>query len=91
MQITLNHNEIEEAITQFIGNQGIDIADKCTQVSMVAGRGTNGFSATVDITSNTQGKEPIVESAETPPSPPTVEFDEDEPEIATSDDNLFGN
>jgi len=88
MQITLDHTEIEQAITEFVANQGITINGKETNVTMVAGRGANGYSATVDITS---GK--LIGSAETQEEPAKVEFtEEDEP--ATSEEepeSLFGN
>jgi len=62
MQITINDAEINEAIHDFIGKQGIAITDKQLDINFTAGRGVNGNSATVDI------REPA-----TIPVPPTIE------------------
>jgi hypothetical protein len=48
MQITLNESEIKKAIIAFVGNQGISITGRTT-VKLVAGRGPDGMSATIDI------------------------------------------
>ena len=49
MQITLNNGEIEEAIVDFIDKQGIALSDTDVTVQLMAGRGVNGYSATVNI------------------------------------------
>jgi len=49
MKMTLNHEEINEAIVDWVAKQGIDLADKETTVELTAGRGTNGNSASIDI------------------------------------------
>lgn len=49
MKMTLNHDEINEAIVDWVAKQGIDLADKETTVELTAGRGTNGNSASIDI------------------------------------------
>ncbi|RLB94477.1 MAG: hypothetical protein DRH26_01125 [Deltaproteobacteria bacterium] len=49
MQITLNQKEIEKAIITYVGQQGISIAGKKVDVTLIAGRGTNGMSASLDI------------------------------------------
>ena len=49
MKMTLNHEEINEAIVDWVAKQGIDLADKETIVELTAGRGTNGNSASIDI------------------------------------------
>ena len=51
MKMTLNHEEINEAIVDWIAKQGIDLADKETTVELTAGRGSNGNSASIDIKS----------------------------------------
>lgn len=40
MKMTLNHEEINEAIVDWVAKQGIDLADKETTVELTAGRGT---------------------------------------------------
>jgi hypothetical protein len=52
MQITLNQDEIEKAIITYVGNQGISITGKNVDVTLVAGRGPNGMSATIDISND---------------------------------------
>ena len=49
MQITLNQSEIKKAIIGYIESQGVVLEEEHTSVSLTAGRGTNGMSATVDI------------------------------------------
>lgn len=49
MKITLDQQEIEKAITNYVGNQGIAIADKHINIELHAGRGPNGLSASIDI------------------------------------------
>lgn len=49
MKMTLNHEEINEAIVDWVAKQGIDLADKETTVELTAGRGSNGNSASIDI------------------------------------------
>ena len=49
MKMTLNHEEINEAIVDWVAKQGIDLADKETTVELTAGRGMNGNSASIDI------------------------------------------
>jgi len=88
MQITLNHTEIEEAIIEYVGNQGISIQGKSTAVAMVAGRGSNGYSATVDILADSQVATP---DQQADPAPATVEFTDEDTEVEESPDALFGN
>lgn len=49
MQILLNQREIETALVEYIGSQGITISGKHIEVTLTAGRAPNGMSATVDI------------------------------------------
>lgn len=51
MQITLNQREIEQALISYVGSQGIVITGK-VGVSLIAGRGPNGVTATIDITND---------------------------------------
>jgi len=52
MQITLNQKEIETAIINFVGSQGISITGKHVDVTLVAGRGPSGMSASIDISND---------------------------------------
>ena len=51
MDITLNQTEIEAALVSFVGNQGINIQDKDIEISLTVGRGGNGSSASIALTS----------------------------------------
>jgi len=52
MQITLNQQEIEKAIINYVGQQGIAITGKNVSVSLSAGRGENRMSATIEISND---------------------------------------
>lgn len=72
MNITINANEINEAITSYVSELGIDTTGKNIEVHMVAGRGSNGFSANIEITkANTQPEVNV-------PTPRSVEPVEEE-------------
>lgn len=49
MQIQLNQQEIEEAVTDFVAKQGFDLTSKEVTVAFTAGRGSNGITADIDI------------------------------------------
>ena len=49
MELKLNQFEIESALVEYIGSQGISTHEKQIEVNMVAGRGANGFSAEIVI------------------------------------------
>lgn len=49
MKIELVHSEMEAALTAYVINQGFDVSGKAVNVHMVAGRGTNGFTANISI------------------------------------------
>lgn len=75
MQITLNQDEIELAITNYVRGQ-ITIADN-TQISVElrAGRGENGFTASLDIRSIVNGvpaAKPVTRTAEAPTDEPVA-------------------
>ena len=50
MKLTFDSSEIEQALISYVSTQGIDLADKNVSVSMTAGRGPNGHTAELDIT-----------------------------------------
>lgn len=54
MIVTLNDTEIKEALVGYTANQGIDLDNKNAEVSLIAGRGPNGMSAEIKISSATQ-------------------------------------
>ncbi len=49
MLITLNHTEITDAVTKYIGSKVVLSDDVKVEVTLTAGRGSNGYTATVDI------------------------------------------
>lgn len=57
MDITLNQTEITKALDQYIAGLGVNLEDKATNVVFTAGRGDNGYTATIAIT------EPVAEKA----------------------------
>ncbi len=56
MKIHLDIKEIETALVAYVANQGINITHKEIEVDVVAGRGANGHSATIDITPEVETK-----------------------------------
>lgn len=93
MQITINQDEIVEAIENYIGNQGIGMAGKRLDVSMVAGRGGNGFSANIEILPEEYLSEDTPQPDADPVKTTDVESDDDgseKTEVPTGDsDSLF--
>ena len=49
MQITLNQVEIENAVRDYIANQGLTFGNGTPEVTLVAGRAPNGFTAGVEF------------------------------------------
>lgn len=78
MKIELQNDEIEEALVAYVAGQGIDIADKEISVDMTAGRGPNGYTASITLIrvpavrittiTTTESEEQEEEEAEVPPS-----------------------
>lgn len=54
MKITLIQNEIEDALRQYVSQQGISVSGKTIEVNITAGRGPNGVSAELDIVAAAQ-------------------------------------
>lgn len=50
MDITLNQSEIETAIRQYVGGQGISLTEKLLSMTFTSGRKENGLSASLVIT-----------------------------------------
>ncbi len=69
MQITIDESEIIEAITQYITAQGFLRTDAEVSISLTAGRGANGHSATIDVTKIQIQKEKTIPSHNTKQEP----------------------
>jgi hypothetical protein len=52
MQVTLNQAEIEKALINYVGQQGISITGKNVDVTLVAGRSPNGMTASINISND---------------------------------------
>lgn len=50
MRIQLRQTEIEEALQQYIANQGINLTGKVVEIGFTASRSADGLTADVDIT-----------------------------------------
>jgi hypothetical protein len=61
LQIIINEKEIVKAIKQFISNQGTTLIDKSLDVSLTAGRGANGHSATIEVNDLAEEEKPVVQ------------------------------
>jgi len=76
VNISLNNEEIESALRQFVKSLGIDLTNKEIDITMVAGRGGNGYKAEISIESKLipksfktlveEEKEEIVEEVSSP-------------------------
>lgn len=67
MQITLNEAEIVDAIQDYVRKQ-INISDgRDIEVDLKAGRGDNGFSATLDIVKRSADAAPTLAAVESKP------------------------
>ena len=53
MRIQLRQIEIEEALQQYISNQGINLTGKVVEIGFTASRSADGLTADVDITNAT--------------------------------------
>ena len=60
MKINLVQSEIQEALTEFVSNQGFDVSGKDVIVTMIAGRGKKGHSANIEILP--KGTAPVAET-----------------------------
>lgn len=71
MRVTLNESEIKDALIQYVAGHGVAVAGRDVSVSLVAGRGPNGHSATIDI-SNAGGTTASSYLSDTPDITPDV-------------------
>lgn len=70
MRITLQNDEIEEALKTYVSSVGINLDGKDVDLNIIAGRGTNGTSVEIDISSeSTKTKKTVstVSSSKTKP------------------------
>jgi len=58
MRIQLRQIEIEEALQQYISNQGINLTGKVVEIGFTASRSADGLTADVDITNATGNAKP---------------------------------
>ena len=58
MLIKLRQTEIEEALSQYIANQGINLTGKQVKIDFTASRGSDGLTADVDITNAIDSAKP---------------------------------
>ena len=86
MRITLEHTEIESALVAYIGSQGINIEGKDIDVSMTAGRGNNGYTASISIS---DGKVATLETISTESSVGTTDGTEEATDTVADDIALF--
>ena len=72
MRIQLRQTEIEEALQQYIANQGINLAGKVVEIGFTASRSADGLTADVDITNAADGAKhraaPVIQTAEVAPA-----------------------
>ena len=59
MRIQLRQTEIEEALQQYIANQGINLTGKVVEIGFTASRSADGLTADVDITNVADSTKPI--------------------------------
>jgi len=84
MKITLSETDLKDAIQKYISRMGVDLSDKRVEVTMTAGRGTNGHTANLeilplDLISNDDAREDT--DAETPTADDSDENGEDQQAI----------
>lgn len=73
--LTLDQEAIREALIDYISNMGVDISSCTAQLDMTAGRGSNGYTASVTLTKNKPNKN-VVEGL-TKRAATQAELDED--------------
>ena len=84
MKIELTDSEINEGLVSYIESQGIHIEGMDVEVHLTAGRGTNGNSATINITKRDD------EAAATSSSEETREEAQETSETTDDDLIVFG-
>jgi len=87
LKIDLNQSEIETALVAYIADQGIDLTGKSIEVSLVAGRGVNGHSASIEISNAVAVVTGLPTSSEATDAPVLKEDVKEEPEDSQT---IFG-
>lgn len=82
MQITLNQDEIHEAVTNYINSQVNLADDQDISIDFTAGRGANGLSATIDIRSRGSIK---AKAAPKPAAAPVAKTEEPKEDTVTAE------
>ena len=80
MDITLKQEEIATALVDYISGQGINLDNKDVDVSLIAGRGTNGHTATISVTPSTD-----------PAAPKRTSAVKEDPAAIPGQEEMFGN
>ena len=86
MQLTLNQNEIEQAIKNYVGNLGVALSGKDVDITLVAGRGEKGITATLDITDHEIQMDVKVEDTAPDVDPPAEEETTNEEQAEPTED-----
>ena len=84
MKIILVQTEIEDAIKAYVGNN-VSLGDQELEVDLTAGRGGNGFTAEIAVTTGNQAKVKLVAAPVPAPEEDALEAGEIDPKTP-----LFG-
>ena len=85
MQITLNQDEIHEAVENYVRGQITIATNQTIDIDFTAGRGSNGLSATLDIRSSGSSKK--TRSATADNIIPTIVAPVPDAEVQTQNDD----
>lgn len=92
MRIQLRQIEIEEALQQYIANQGINLTGKVVEIGFTASRSADGLTADVDITNATDSVKPtqsipraVKTEAQVAEQPAAPAQEEQAPEVETAE------
>ena len=76
----MQESEIKEALVAYVSSQGINLSDAEVDVSLTAGRGVNGNTATIDISKKNASA-----------TPPPVAIPRKVDAVPPQDTEVFGN
>jgi hypothetical protein len=87
MLVTINQDEIAEAVQTFVQSRGISIEGQDVKVTFTAGRGTNGMAASIEITPKVVGaKKPSRKKTSTKTKEVKSVLQEEAPEVAVQEE-----
>lgn len=93
MQIILHEEDLRVAMANHLSTLGMDMSDKDLDISFTAGRGSNGYSACVDLSkkSDVVGATPKIVPSKPAPfkTEPDTDVDGTEAEEIDDADNVF--